>query len=82
MSDPANASMLLFRRLERAASESVLLHELQARVSDDGQHLIVSRYREHRTAQGRPHCREVHRSVPITALLKWMAKQGAVLNSL
>lgn len=82
MNSEAQATMLLFRRLESAAPQSVLLHELEARVSEDGQHLIVSRYREQHSADGQPHCREVHRSVPISALLKWMAKEGAAWGSL
>ena len=55
----------------------VLLHELEARVSEDGQHLILSRYRE-RTGDGTAaqQRHEVHRRVPIATLLKWMARQS------
>ena len=39
-------AMLLFRRLEGAARQPLLLHELEARVSADGRSLVLSRYRE------------------------------------
>ena len=71
----AQAPVVLFRRLQRDAREQ-LLHELEARVSEDGQHLIVSRYRE-RSGDGNNRQRhEVHRRVSIAMLLKWMARES------
>jgi hypothetical protein len=69
----AQAAMLLFRRLEGAARQPLLLHELEAR-SADGRNLVLSRYRERYTAEGEPYRHEAHRSVPIAALLRWMAR--------
>jgi len=66
----------LFRRVECGAEQPVLLHELEARVSADGRELIVSRYRERYASGGDTQRHEVHRRVPIAALLKWMAKEG------
>jgi hypothetical protein len=66
----------LFRRVECGAEQPVLLHELEARVSADGRDLIVSRYRERYGKGGEPHLHEVHRRIPIAALLKWMAREG------
>lgn len=76
MKNDAQAAMLLFRRLEGAARQPLLLHELEARVSADGRSLVLSRYRERLTAEGKPYRHEVHRSVPIAALLRWVARQG------
>lgn len=67
------APVVLFRRLRRDTRQQ-LLHELEARVSDDGRHLIVSRYRERYGDAAQRH--EVHRQVPIATLLKWMAREG------
>lgn len=68
--------VVLFKRLQRDTRQQVL-HELEARVSEDGQHLILSRYRE-RTGDGAAaqQRHEVHRRVPIATLLKWMARQS------
>ena len=70
----AQAAMLLLRRLEGAARQPVLLHELEARLSADGRSLVISRYRERYSAEGKPYRHEVHRSIPIAALLRWMAR--------
>ncbi|MNG76388.1 hypothetical protein D3C76_302980 [compost metagenome] len=72
----AQDAVMLFRRLEGAARQPVLLHELEARLSTDGRHLILSRYRERYTAESAPQRHETHRSVPIAALLRWVARQG------
>jgi len=76
MNDPQ--PVVLFRRLQRDTRQQVL-HELEARVSKDGQHLILSRYRE-RTGDGAAaqQRHEVHRRVPIATLLKWVARQSLV----
>ena len=67
------APVVLFRRLQNDTRQQ-LLHELEARVSDDGRHLIVSRYRERYGDAAKRHV--VHRRVPIATLLKWMAREG------
>ncbi|MFV7440119.1 hypothetical protein ACLPJF_23855 [Pseudomonas vlassakiae] len=54
----------------------MLLHELEARVSDDGRELILSRYRERYADGGDTQRHEVHRRIPIATLLKWMARAG------
>ena len=74
MSD-TQAPLVLFRNLESDARQQ-LLHELEARVSDDGRHLIVSRYRERYGDGDAAQRHEVHRQVPIAMLLKWMAREG------
>ena len=51
----AQAAMLLLRRLEGAARQPVLLHELEARLSADGRNLVLSRYRERYSAEGKPY---------------------------
>ncbi|MBA6138088.1 MULTISPECIES: hypothetical protein [Pseudomonas] len=66
--------MLLLRRLEGAARQPVLLHELEARLSADGRNLVLSRYRERYSAEGKPYRYEAHRSISIAALLRWMAR--------
>jgi hypothetical protein len=73
---PVNEAVSLFRRVESGAEQPVLLHELEARVSADGRELIVSRYRERYGDDGDAQRHEVHRCVPIAALLKWMAREG------
>ncbi|MCE0910682.1 hypothetical protein ACF8R4_00955 [Pseudomonas sp. FYR_2] len=70
----AQAAMLLLRRLEGAARQPVLLHELEARLSADGRNLVLSRYRERYSAEGKPYRCEAHRSISIAALLRWMAR--------
>ncbi|BBH45516.1 hypothetical protein [Pseudomonas sp. KU43P] len=78
MNDVLQPPVLLFRRLESGA-EQALLHELEARVSEDGRDLIVSRYRERYGNGDALQRHEVHRRVPIAALLKWMARKDASL---
>ncbi len=73
---PVNEAVSLFRRVESGAEQPVLLHELEARVSADGRELIVSRYRERYGDDGDAQRHEVHRRVPIAALLKWMAREA------
>ncbi|MFJ4066265.1 hypothetical protein ACIPW4_13315 [Pseudomonas sp. NPDC089996] len=75
-----NDAVSLFRRVVCGAEQSVLLHELEARVSADGRELIVSRYRERYGNGGEAQRHEVHRRVPIAALLKWMAKEDTTLQ--
>ena len=75
MNDVVQSPVLLFRRLESDARQA-LLHELEARVSDDGRDLIVSRYRERYGNGNALQRHEVHRRVPIAMLLKWMAREG------
>ncbi|AVH39357.1 hypothetical protein AL532_25070 [Pseudomonas monteilii] len=70
----AQAAILLLRRLEGAARQPVLLHELEARLSADGRNLVLSRYRERYRAEGKPYRCEAHRSISIAALLRWMAR--------
>lgn len=77
---PVNEAVSLFRRVESGAEQPVLLHELEARVSADGRELIVSRYRERYGDDGDAQRHEVHRRVPIAALLKWMAREGTALQ--
>ncbi|RCL24724.1 hypothetical protein C6A77_15715 [Pseudomonas sp. AFG_SD02_1510_Pfu_092] len=72
----AQAAMLLFRRQEGAARQALLLHELEARVSADGRSLVLSRYRERVTAEGTHYRHEVHRNIPLAALLRWVARHG------
>ncbi|MBO9548532.1 hypothetical protein [Pseudomonas sp.] len=71
-----NDAVSLFRRVECGTEQPVLLHELEARVSEDGRELIVSRYRERYGNGGDAQRHEVHRRVPIATLLKWMAREG------
>ncbi|WP_176508781.1 MULTISPECIES: hypothetical protein [Pseudomonas] len=71
-----NNAVSLFRRVECGAEQPVLLHELEARVSEDGRELIVSRYRERYADGGDTQRHEVHRRIPIAMLLKWMARAG------
>ncbi|HYQ55014.1 MAG TPA: hypothetical protein VES70_31785 [Pseudomonas sp.] len=78
MNDVVQSPVLLFRRLESDAKQA-LLHELEARVSDDGRDLIVSRYRERYGDSNALQRHEVHRRVPIASLLKWMAREGMPL---
>lgn len=78
MNDVLQPPVLLFRRLESNARQG-LLHELEARVSDDGRDLIVSRYRERYGNGDALQRQEVHRRVPISSLLKWMAREGMPL---
>ncbi|EJN34786.1 hypothetical protein PMI38_04476 [Pseudomonas sp. GM84] len=78
MNDVVQSPVLLFRRLESDARQA-LLHELEARVSDDGRDLIVSRYRERYGNGNALQRHEVHRRVPIATLLKWMAREGMPL---
>ncbi|MFJ4431072.1 hypothetical protein ACIPZG_08880 [Pseudomonas sp. NPDC089395] len=78
MNDVVQSPVLLFRRLESDARQA-LLHELEARVSDDGRDLIVSRYRERYGNGNALQRHEVHRRVPIATLLKWMAREGMSL---
>jgi len=73
-----NEAVSLFRRVECGAEQPLLLHELEARVSADGRELIVSRYRERYDNGGDAQRHEVHRRVPIAALLKWMAREGTI----
>ncbi len=68
--------MLLFRRLEGAARQPLLLHELEVRVSADGRSLVLSRYRERYDAEGKACRHETHRSVPIAVLLRWLGRQS------
>ncbi|WDY59998.1 hypothetical protein [Pseudomonas sp. PSKL.D1] len=72
-------AMTLFRRLHGAQPQPLLLHELEVRVSADGRHLVLSRYRE-RYGEGEPQRQEVHRQVPIAALLRWMARQENAMS--
>ena len=72
----SQTAVLLFRRLEGAARQPLVLHELEARLSADGRSLVLSRYRERVTADGKPYRHEAHRSVPIAVLLRWMVRQG------
>ncbi|UPL07806.1 hypothetical protein PisoF_03511 [Pseudomonas sp. IsoF] len=72
----AQPPVVLFRRLESNARQQ-LLHELEARVSEDGRDLIISRYRERSGEAASQQRHEVHRRVPIATLLKWMAREGA-----
>ncbi|HHJ1297601.1 hypothetical protein OGV25_16740 [Pseudomonas sp. P1B16] len=72
----AQPPVVLFRRLESNARQQ-LLHELEARVSEDGRDLIISRYRERSGEAAAQQRHEVHRRVPIATLLKWMAREGA-----
>lgn len=51
MNDALVLAMLLFRRLEGAARQPLLLHELEARLSADGRSLVLSRYRERYSAE-------------------------------
>jgi len=74
MSD-VQAPLVLFRNLASDARQQ-LLHELEARVSDDGRHLIVSRYRERYGNGTTAQRQEVHRRVPIATLLRWMARES------
>ena len=74
MSD-VQAPLVLFRNLASDARQQ-LLHELEARVSDDGRHLIVSRYRERYGNDTTAQRQEVHRRVPIATLLRWMARES------
>ncbi|AXM98899.1 hypothetical protein ACU5P1_09465 [Pseudomonas plecoglossicida] len=78
MNDVVQSPVLLFRRLE-SDPQQALLHELEARVSDDGRDLIVSRYRERYGNGNAIQRQEVHRRVPIATLLKWMAREGLTL---
>lgn len=78
MNDVVQSPVLLFRRLE-SDPQQALLHELEARVSDDGRDLIVSRYRERYGNGNAIQRQEVHRRVPIATLLKWMAREGMPL---
>lgn len=73
----SQTAVLLFRRLEGAARQPLLLHELEARLSADGRSLVLSRYRERFTGDGKPCRHEAHRSVPIATLLRWMARLEA-----
>jgi len=74
MSD-AQAPLVLFRNLANDARQQ-LLHELEARVSDDGRYLIISRYRERYGNGTTAQRQEVHRRVPIATLLRWMARES------
>ncbi|MFF5866162.1 hypothetical protein [Pseudomonas sp. NPDC012596] len=74
MSD-VQAPLVLFRNLASDARQQ-LLHELEARVSDDGRHLIVSRYRERYGNGSTVQRQEVHRRVPIATLLRWLARES------
>ncbi|MFB4390568.1 MULTISPECIES: hypothetical protein [unclassified Pseudomonas] len=72
-----DARLMLFQRHESAPSQPLRVHELEARLSDDGHSLVISRYRE-QYRPGSPVARsEVSHRVPIAALLRWIAKEGA-----
>ncbi|MGE7989653.1 hypothetical protein ACQKPE_01090 [Pseudomonas sp. NPDC089554] len=71
-----DARLMLFQRHENTPHQPLRVHELEARLSDDGRSLVISRYLE-QYQPGRPTARrEVSHQVPIAALLRWMAKEG------
>ena len=68
--------LVLFERLEREASQALVHHGLEARMSADGRYLEISRYRERYRPDLPAQRREVCHRVPVAALLRWMARRG------
>lgn len=68
--------LMLFQRQHSTPRYPLRVHELEARLSEDGHSLVISRYREQYRPGNPATRREVCHQVPIAALLRWIAKEG------
>ncbi|MGE8500583.1 MAG: hypothetical protein ACN6O6_24040 [Pseudomonas sp.] len=68
--------LTLHRRLRTPDQASLHCRELDLRLTDDGQHLVLCRYvelyRDDRFTWGTTH----HHRVPLLNVVRWMVRQG------
>lgn len=75
MSTSEQHALMLLQRVTKLDDASLHCREVSLRMSDDQNHLILTRYSEHYSPEGMEWVERKHR-VSVTELLRWVIEQG------
>ncbi|MGC5703608.1 hypothetical protein J4P02_25770 [Pseudomonas sp. NFXW11] len=75
MSTADQHALMLLQRVTKLGDASLHCREVSLRMSDDQNHLVLTRYSEHYSPEGMEWVERKHR-VSVTDLLRWVIEQG------
>ncbi|MGR4039005.1 hypothetical protein FW796_06230 [Pseudomonas sp. 910_21] len=75
MSTSDQHALMLLQRVTKLDDASLHCREVSLRMSEDQNHLILTRYSEHYSPEGMEWVERKHR-VSVTELLRWVIEQG------
>jgi hypothetical protein len=75
-----NEALVLYRRLRLPGPAALHCREIELRLSDDGGHVVLSRYLELNCQGQAGWCSIRHYRVPLANMVRWMTDNGESVN--
>ncbi|WP_058546797.1 hypothetical protein [Pseudomonas fluorescens] len=68
----SNATLVLQRRIKQIGQDALHCRELELRLTEDGRHVLLSRYLELYCHEKASECSVRHYRVPLASMIRWM----------
>lgn len=68
----SNATLVLQRRIKQLGQDALHCRELELRLTEDGRHVLLSRYLELYCHEKASACSVRHYRVPLASMIRWM----------
>ncbi|NUT80140.1 hypothetical protein THH46_19950 [Pseudomonas sp. NA13] len=68
----SNATLVLQRRIKQIGQDALHCRELELRLTEDGRHVLLSRYLELYCHEKAGECSVRHYRVPLASMIRWM----------
>ncbi|WP_413791689.1 MULTISPECIES: hypothetical protein [unclassified Pseudomonas] len=68
----SNQALVLHRRIKHLGRETLQCREVELRLTEDGQHVLLSRYVELYRHEKAGECTVRHYRVPLAGMIRWM----------
>ncbi|UZE21874.1 hypothetical protein LOY67_17665 [Pseudomonas sp. B21-056] len=72
----SNDALVLHRRMRTCDQGALHCREMELRLAEDGQHVLLSRYVERYSQEQGSWCAIQHHRVPLASMIRWMIDQG------